>query len=262
MGQTLDWVAMRAGDFQKADPARTIAIVPVAAIEQHGPHLPTGTDSMIAEGMLEELRRQNTTGPDICILPVQAVGKSDEHAAVAGTITLSAETALALWSDIALSVAATGIRKIVFVNSHGGNSDLLSVLVRRLRIDAGMLAVRCQWGAFGFPDGLYSEHELAHGLHGGDVETSLMLAFRPETVDMEAARDFRSSAETSEISPVGPVAYGWVASDLNPDGVTGEAHLASAQKGRTTAHHQVRGFIQMLRGLEKMAVPPTVGRAG
>ena len=255
MGQTLDWVTMRAADFDAIDPMDTIAVVPVAAVEQHGPHLPLGTDMLIAEGMLEELRRQNTDGLDLRILPVQPIGKSDEHAHRAGTVSLGRGTAMAMWSDIGLSVARAGIRKIVFVNSHGGNADLLSVLVRQLRIDADMLAVRCQWGAFGYPDGLFSEQELTHGLHGGDVETSLMLAFRPDTVDMETAADFRSAAETLPVMPTGPVAWGWIASDLNPDGVTGEAHLASAQKGRTTAHHQVRGFIQMLRRLVQMPLP-------
>ncbi|WP_436399072.1 creatininase family protein [Roseobacter sp. S98] len=259
VGQTLDWAAMRAADFDSVDPMATIAVVPVAAVEQHGPHLPLGTDTMIAEGMLDELRRQNTDGLDLRVLPVQSIGKSDEHLHQPGTVSLRWETALGTWLDIGRSVADAGIRKVVFVNSHGGNADLLAVLVRQLRIEKDMLAVRCQWGGFGFPEGLFSERELSHGLHGGDVETSLMLAFRPETVEMEAAEDFGLTGEASAIPPTGPVAWGWIASDLNPKGVTGEAHLASAQKGRTTAHHQVRGFIRMLRDLTRMPLP---GRAG
>jgi creatinine amidohydrolase len=255
MTRTFDWADMPASAFNKVDPERTIAILPTAAIEQHGPHLPVGTDLAIAEGMLAEVRRQAPDGMDMRILPVQAVGKSNEHIWAAGTLSLSAETALRVWSEIGLGVARAGIRKIVIVNSHGGNLDLISVLTRELRIQASMLAVKCQWGAFGTPDGLFSARENEHGLHGGDVETSLMCAFRPETVDMSLTQNFISSAESAEIAPVGPVSHGWISSDLNPAGVVGEAHLASAEKGRATARHQVQGFIELLARVERMPLP-------
>lgn len=244
---THDWLARRAPDFKTVDADKTIAILPTAAIEQHGPHLPVGTDTLIAEGMLAELRRTCPDDLDIAILPVQAVGKSNEHLWAAGTVTLTAETALRAWVEIGLSVARAGIRKVVIVNSHGGNLDLVSILSRELRVQAKMLAVKCQWGAFGVPEGLYSEQERTYGIHGGDLETSLMLAFNPDTVDMSAAKDFRSSAETSAISPIGPISYGWIASDLSPDGTVGEAHLATAEKGQLTCAHQVAGFVELLR---------------
>lgn len=251
-----DWADFRAPDFTDIDPMKTIAILPTAAIEQHGPHLPVGTDTLIGQGMLEELRDQAPTGMDLRVLPIQAVGKSNEHLWAAGTLTLTAPTALAAWTEIGLSVARAGIRKIVIVNSHGGNLDLVSILSRELRVQAGMLAVKCQWGAFGTPEGMYSAQEGSFGIHGGDVETSLMLHFKPETVDMSKAQDFRSTAENSAISPIGPISYGWIASDLNADGTVGEAHLATAQKGAATARHQVAGFIDLLRKTEAMALPP------
>ena len=181
---------------------------------------------------------------------MQAVGKSNEHLHAPGTLTLTAETALKAWVEIGLSVARAGVRKIVIANSHGGNLDLISILSRELRVQAKMLAVKCQWGAFGYPEGMYSDQENRFGIHGGDVETSLMLAFRPETVDMDQARDFRSSAEETAISPIGPISYGWIASDLSDAGTVGESHLATAQKGRATAKHQVAGFIDLLRKVE------------
>jgi creatinine amidohydrolase len=248
----LDWADYRTTEFAELDPMRTIAILPTAAIEQHGPHLPVGTDTMIAAGMLDELRRTCPQDLDIRILPTQAVGKSNEHIETPGTVTLTAATALAAWAEIGLSVARAGVRKLVIVNSHGGNMDLISILSRELRVRAGMLAVKCSWGAFGYPDGMYSGHENAFGLHGGDVETSLMLAFRPDTVDMTQARDFRSSAETATIPPVGPISYGWSARDLNPAGPVGNASLASAEKGRATCRHQVAGFIELLAKVQAM----------
>lgn len=255
MSGARDWADFRAPDFAGIDPMKTIAVLPTAAIEQHGPHLPVGTDTLIGQGMLDELRRQAPGDLDLRILPLQAVGKSNEHLWAAGTLTLTAATALAVWTEIGLSVARAGIRKIAIVNSHGGNLDLLSILSRELRVQADMLAVKCQWGAFGTPEGLFSTQEKTYGIHGGDVETSLMRHFRPETVDMEQASDFRSTAETSLISPIGPVSYGWIASDLNPDGTVGEAHLATAEKGASTALHQVAGFVALLRKMDAMALP-------
>ncbi len=253
MTRRLDWAEFRTTEFSKIDPMRTIAILPTAAIEQHGPHLPVGTDTMIAAGMLDRLRHALCEGPsevtdlDIRILPIQTVGKSNEHLHAPGTLTLTAETALRAWVEIGLSISRAGVRKVVIVNSHGGNLDLVSILSRELRVRAGMLAVKCQWGAFGHPDGLYSEHERQFGIHGGDIETSLMLAFRPETVDMAAARHFRSSAEDAKIPPIGPISYGWIASDLNPMGTVGDAASATAAKGDATARHQITGFIKLLR---------------
>lgn len=249
-----DWADYRASEYDAIDPERTIAILPTAAIEQHGPHLPVGVDTMIAEGMLTELRRQCPDDLDIRILPVQAVGKSNEHLFARGTLTYTAETALRAWTEIGLSVARAGVRKIVIVNSHGGNLDLVSILSRELRVRAGMLAVKCQWGGFGAPEGLYSEREIKFGIHGGDRETSLMLHFRPETVDMKQAKDFVSSAEQASLPPVGPLSYGWIATDLSGDGTVGEAHLATATKGKVTCEHQVAGFIELLRAVRDQSL--------
>jgi creatinine amidohydrolase len=260
----LDWAAYRAPELASIDPMRTVALLPVAAVEQHGPHLPLGVDMMIAEGMLTELRAACPADLDLRILPVQAVGKSNEHLWAAGTLTLTAETALRAWVEIGLSVARAGVRKIAILNSHGGNADLVSILARELRVQAGMLAVRAHWGSFGVPDGIYSAREMAFGIHGGDLETSMMLHFRPELVDMMAAADFASAAEAAPIPPVGGAALAWVASDLNPAGVVGEAHLATAEKGRATAAHQVAGVIRMLRDLAALpldGVAPTPGPA-
>lgn len=245
----MDWAEFRTAEFEGLDPERVIAILPTAAIEQHGPHLPTGTDLMIMEGMLERLRRECPDELDIRILPIQAVGKSNEHLHAPGTLTLPAELALQAWREIGLSVARAGVRKIVCVNSHGGNLDLVSILSRELRVRAGMLAIKTQWMSFGTPEGMYSERERAFGIHGGDIETSLMLHFRPELVDMSQARDFTSSAETGAISPVGAVSYGWVSSDLNPHGTVGNASVASPQKGAATCAHQVAGMIELLRAV-------------
>lgn len=246
------WIDYPAPDL-RIDPDRTIAILPVAAVEQHGPHLPVGVDTMINQGLCDELVSRCPDALDIRLLPLQAVGKSNEHLWAPGTLTLSAETAMKAWVEIGLSVARAGVRKMLIVNSHGGNMDLISIVSRELRVQAGMYCVRMGWGAGGAPEGVYSAQEAAQGIHGGDNETSLMLHLRPDTVDMAKAQDFRWTHEQGEIPPVGPIAHGWIASDVHPAGVAGEAHLATAEKGRITAAHYVDSVIDVLH---KIAAQP------
>ncbi|MEL6748136.1 MAG: creatininase family protein [Pseudomonadota bacterium] len=235
-------------------PDRTIAILPTAAVEQHGPHLPVGVDTFINEGLCTELAERCPAELDIRVLPVMAVGKSNEHLYAAGTLTLTAETALRAWTEIGLSVARAGVRKMLIVNSHGGNTDLISIVARELRVQAGMYCVRMGWGAGGLPDGLYSPQEMSQGIHGGDNETSLMLHLRPDTVDMSKAEDFRWVHDQGDIPPVGGVAHGWIASDVHPAGVAGEAHLATAEKGAKTASHYVDHAIDVLRKIAEQDV--------
>ncbi|TVQ58731.1 MAG: creatininase family protein [Rhodobacteraceae bacterium] len=250
------WGEHKTTEFAAIDPARTIAVLPTAAHEQHGPHLPVSVDTEINLGMLRTVIETAPDDLDFRILPVQAVGKSNEHLHAPGTLTIPYHLAAELWIEIGLSVARAGVRKMVIVNSHGGNLDVIGIVARELRVRAGMLVAKCQWGAFGTPEGLFSAREKTFGIHGGDVETSLMLHFRPDLVDMTHAQDFPSSAEAMDnyasLRPTGPISYGWIASDLGPHGTVGEADRATAEKGRLTAAHQAAGFIALLRDVERV----------
>lgn len=210
---------------------------------------------MIMQGMLNRFKVACPEDLSPFILPIQSIGKSNEHLWARGTVTLTAADALSSWTEIGTSVARAGFRKIVIINSHGGNLDLVSILTRELRVRAQMLAVKCQWGSFGYPESMYSSDELAYGIHGGDVETSLMLAFNPECVDMDNARNFTSTAQAAAISPVGQISRGWIASDLNEAGTVGNALAATREKGETTADHQVKGFISLLRQVADADLP-------
>ncbi|WP_152044571.1 creatininase family protein [Aureimonas psammosilenae] len=251
------WAEMKTADFATLDPAAMIAILPIAAVEQHGPHLPLGTDTMIAEGMLQTLIEEAGDEPmSFLALPVQTVGKSNEHDYAAGTLSLSAQLLIEAWTQIGLCVARAGIGKIVFVTSHGGNEEVMGIVARELRVRAKMLAVKSSWGRFGLPDGLISADEQRFGIHGGEVETALMLHFRPELVDMTRAENFRSSFEDAEghyelLRPTGPFGYSWIASDINHQGVVGNATKASAETGRQIALHQVKRLLRLLRDIAK-----------
>lgn len=258
------WGDFKAADFASIDPEKTIAVIPLAAIEQHGPHLPVSTDLTIMEGMLAEVFALLPENLDARFLPIQAVGKSDEHIYAPGTLSLPANMLVDAWTELGASVARAGIRKFVFVTSHGGNEEVMGIVSRDLRVRFGALSVRSSWGRFGHPDGLYPAREIQLGIHGGDVETSLMLHFRPDLVDMAKAEDFTSSYAQAEsefelLRPHGQHGFSWIASDLNPHGVVGNAEIASAEKGRLTASHQAQGFVRLLQDIRKAKLADWVG---
>ena len=250
------WGDYRTTEYASIDAEATIAVLPVAATEQHGPHLPVSTDTTIMNGMLETVIARLPADLDIRILPVQAVGKSNEHLHAPGTLTLPAATLVEAWTELGLSVARAGVGKIVVVNSHGGNEEIMGIVTRELRVRAKMLAVKTSWQRFGRPAGMYTELEDRHGIHGGDVETSLMLHFRPDLVDMGKAENFvsrvaKAEQEFSLLRHTGTHAFAWIASDLNANGVVGDASIATAEKGRLTAEHQADGFIRLLQDVRK-----------
>jgi len=251
MKRKIWWGDFTTREFDNLDPESAIAVLPVAAVEQHGPHLPVSTDSSIMQGMLETVIAQAPDDLDIRILPIQCVGKSNEHQHAAGTLTIPATTLIDHWVELGHSIARAGIRKVVLINSHGGNEEVMGIVARELRVRARMLAVKTSWMRFGLPDGLYSQTETSYGIHGGDVETSLMLHFRPELVAMAKAENFVSSVARAEgefdlLRQTGPHAFAWIASDINPSGAVGEAALATAAKGQATAEHQAEGFLRLM----------------
>ena len=259
MARRVWWGDFPTTEYAATDPETTIAVLPVAAIEQHGPHLPVSTDTTIMNGMLETVIERLPAAFDVRILPVQAVGKSNEHLAFPGTLTLPATTLIDAWTELGASVARAGVRKIVVVNSHGGNEEIMGIVTRELRVRFGMLAVKTSWMRFGRPDGIYSDVEGRYGIHGGDIETSLMLHFRPDLVDMRKAQDFPSAVSNAEqafelLRHTGQHAFAWMAGDLNVAGVVGEAAKATAEKGRATAEHQADGFVRLLQDVREASL--------
>lgn len=255
----LFWGELTSEDFKGLDPEKTIAVLPIAAIEQHGPHLPVSVDTEIANGMIRETIRQLPEDLSVLILPTQAIGKSNEHIRSPGTLTLTAETAIRAWTEIGESVSRAGVRKLVMVNSHGGNVDCIGIVARELRVRFQMLAVHCAWSRFGAPAGMFDDLENAVGIHAGDKETSLMLHFRPELVKMDRAENFApSTIEMTQtfdlLRPTGFTAFGWIAPDLHPSGAAGDASRGTAEKGRLLAEYEAGRFIQLLRDVERFAL--------
>jgi creatinine amidohydrolase len=230
------WNELTTEDFHDLDAEDTVAVLPVSAIEQHGPHLPLGTDALINDGIVNATVSRLPEHPAVVVLPAMTVGSSLEHTRFAGTLDVDATTLLAVWLDLGRSVARAGVRKLVIFNSHGGQTALVDLAALRLRVELDMLVVRANYFAFGAEPGLFDEQELAYGLHGGEVETSLLLHLRPDLVCRGALEDFaglpaRFAATHRVLGAERPAGFGWMSQDLHPAGVCGNAARADAERG-------------------------------
>lgn len=247
---------------------QVVAVLPVAAIEQHGPHLPVSVDTTLVEGIVDAALPFLPPSLPVLFLPTQSVGKSNEHMRFPGTLTLSAETLLRVWTEIGESVARAGIRRLVLFNSHGGQVSAMDIVARELRTRCEMLVFSVNWWTLPLGDtvtGLFSAHEHRFGIHAGDIETSMMLALRPRRVDMTQARDFGSSAqERAARFPIlgnGQSAkLGWHMQDYNHLGAAGNAGAATEAKGRALVDSAARQLALLLA--EVAEVPLTTLVAG
>ena len=248
-------------DLSRASPERRnwIAVLPLGAHEQHGPHLPFETDTLIAQGLVTRLVAALPADLPVTFLPVEPVGYSIEHMDVAGTRTLAFDEAVDRWLGIAQEVHAAGIRKLVLLNAHGGNSPLLTVVSVEARVRFAMLCVATSWTRFGQPQGWITPAEKAVDIHGGDIETSVMLALWPDRVDMTRAADFASrqsdfARDFTHLRAYGSHAFGWKMSDLNSQGAAGNASAATAERGEQLVAHAVGGIIELLQDVARFDV--------
>ena len=241
-----------------------VAVLPVAATEQHGPHLPLKVDSAIVDGVIHAAIAHLPAQSRALFLPTQAVGFSPEHARFAGTPTLKAETVLRVWTELAESVAATGVRKLLIFNAHGGQANLMDLVARDLRARLDMMVFSVNWYALPLAgpqgedlSGLFSAQEQRFGVHAGDLETSMMLAIHPQHVNMAAASDFLSSAQirasSFDILGNGKTAkFAWQMQDYNPAGAAGNAAAATVDKGNEVLDAAGRSLATLLSEIERL----------
>ena len=237
--------------------ARSIVLQPLGAIEQHGPHLPFDTDLVIASEVAEAAIAEYGDTYDAWLLPPLAYTKSNEHAWSAGTVWLSASTLLAVLDDIGRSVAMLPARKLVFVNGHGGNSALLNVANRELRLKYGLMTFLAHPGFPVDQGGTAPESELGMGVHAGIDETSLMLHLRSERVDMTRAERNVPEwlAPNRHVRFGGRVSFGWLSNDFGPDGYIGDPTGATAERGKELFEGAVRGLGEALAEVAAFQLP-------
>lgn len=251
-----EWLRLTAEELKKLSASGSIAIQPIGAIEQHGPHLPLGTDTIIAEAVaIEALERSNV--PTIR-LPTITVALSSEHLWAPGTLSFSVETLLLVLKDLGASLARAGIKRLVFLNGHGGNSALLRVACREIRVEHGILTFlahpqlpRDQGGTTGL------DSEFGFAIHAGAGETSLMLHIAPESVHLERGHaalplwlnDYEYIGFGKEIS------FGWTSNDFDASGIIGDPTLASADHGKILFESAVERFTSVLDEVARFQFP-------
>ena len=255
------WADLNTRDFALFDPSRTVAVLPLGATEQHGPHLPLSVDSVLVDGVVNaSLAHLNAADP-VLFLPTQTVGLSTEHTAFAGTLHLSPQTLIQVWCDIGASVARAGVKKLLMFNAHGGNVGLMDVVARELRAQHGLIVYSSSW--YNLPlaasvMGQFSADEHRFGIHAGDIETSMMLALSPTHVDMAQAQNFASTSQdrAAHYAVLGngkSAKFGWHMQDYNPQGAAGNAAAATAAKGEALVQSAGEQLALLLK--ELVALP-------
>ncbi len=266
------WSDLISRDFAQlaASPqiADVVAVLPVAAIEQHGPHLPVSVDTSLVDGVIAASLPHLGANLPVLFLPTQQVGKSNEHLRFPGTLTLSAETLIRVWMELGVCVARTGIKKLVLLNSHGGQISVMDIVARDLRAAHDLVVFSTNWFTLPLGDavnGLFTPDEHRFGIHAGDMETSMMLALRPQFVDMAQARDFKSTSQDRAANyPIlgnGTSAkLGWQMQDYNAMGAAGNATLATAEKGRAVIDAAGLQLAQLLQEVSRLPLSTLIDK--
>jgi creatinine amidohydrolase len=248
---------LRAPQLEHLISERSIFVQPLGAIEQHGPHLPFNTDLLIAERVAQTAVERVGAELDVWLLPALAYTKSNEHAWSSGTIWLSASTMLSVLDDIGRCVALTPARRLVFMNGHGGNSALVGVANRELRLAHGLMTFLAHPGVPPDQGGASPADESGMGIHGGTDETSIMLHLAPELVDMSlATRNVpKMLAANRHVRFGGSVGFGWLSNDFGPDGHIGDPTTATRERGAELFDGAVVAFCEALGEISAFTLP-------
>ncbi|WP_234197893.1 creatininase family protein [Pseudacidovorax sp. NFM-22] len=253
------WAELGTRDFAMLDPATTVAVLPLGATEQHGPHLPLGVDTVIADGIVQAALPLLPAELPALFLPTLPVGLSPEHARFAGTLTLSSETVLRLWKEIGAGVARAGVRKLVLFNAHGGHTGAMDIAARELREAHDLIVYSLSWFNLPLTDATTGQPLVPDrfDVHAGEFETSLMLALAPQQVRREAVKDFpstsRERARDYAILGNGRSAkLGWAMQDYHPEGAAGNAAAATEAQGRALLDAAARGLVQALAEVSRL----------
>jgi len=246
------WSALSAEEAAAAAGRDPVVVLPLAATEQHGPHLPTSTDVDIGLGLLAEAARALPADADVWALDPVTVGASQEHMRFPGTESVTTEELIAAITIAGDALARGGVRRLVLANSHGGNRHAMEAAGLALRARHDMLVVKASWFRLARPaDVPLPESEWRHGLHGGALETAMMLHLAPERVRTGGVADFPSlgaelEAMLRRVGPEGEASFAWLAGDLNPEGVVGDARLATPELGARLVAHYGRALAEVI----------------
>ncbi|MEL7077725.1 MAG: creatininase family protein [Cyanobacteria bacterium J06648_1] len=244
---------------QISDKENTVIIQPIGAIEQHGPHLPIAVDSAISMGVLGKALEHLDKDIPAYALPCLYYGKSNEHNGFPGTITLSATTLLAVIKEMALSIYQSGFRKLILMNSHGGQPQILEIAARDIHQEHPDFAVfpLFTWRVPLELGELLTPQEQEYGIHAGDAETSIMLSLLPQQVQMnQAVKEYPQGLPADSLLDMeGKLPFAWLTRELSQSGVMGDATVATRDKGDRLLESLASGWVQVIQDVYKFKQP-------
>lgn len=244
---------------QMPNKKNVVIIQPIGAIEQHGPHLPIAVDSAISLGVLGKALGQLESTLPAYALPCLYYGKSNEHWGFPGTITLTATTLLSVIQEMAASIYRSGFRKLVLMNSHGGQPQIMEIAARDIHQEYQDFAVfpLFTWRVPHLVGDLLTAQEQEYGIHAGDAETSIMLSLLPEQVQMnQAVKEYpQSLPENSLLDMEGKLPFAWLTKELSNSGVMGDATVATKEKGDRILQSVAEGWVQVIQDVYKFQQP-------
>lgn len=253
------WDEMATTDFKRLDRDKTIVVMPVASTEQHGPHLPLSVDVRITEGVLNEMLVHSPKDCTILVLPTLPIGKANEHIGFDGTLSLSIETLMGLWTDVAESVFRTGLKKLMILNGHGGQSQVTEIVARDLRIRHNALVVPVNWWSVRPKPSEFSQDEYTYGIHGGAEETSVMMHLHPDLVRSECCANFMPNSllqreKFPRLFSQG-VRHAWKAEDLQSAGACGDASIANRDDGQKIISNAAQSLAELIEEMAEFQLP-------
>ena len=253
------WVELSTHEIA-ALPPDTIALLPTGAVEQHGPHLPVGTDALISRGIVNRMLELAPAELPVVILPEQTIGTSHEHLSYPGTLSHTPSAIMDIWTTALEGAVRAGMRKLLLFNSHGGQVRLLQPTALLLRQRFSILAFYASWFDAGYPQGMFSREEVEFGIHAGAIETSMMLHLHPNLVARDFVDDFPSNAAAiddefrllqSDPGSGRLGGFGWMMQDLHPSGAAGDARAATAQKGKALVDRAAERLAELLAEIHR-----------
>jgi creatinine amidohydrolase len=240
-----------------------LVVLPIASIEQHGPHLAVASDTVLGQTIIGRALERLDPADHVWVLPGLAYGKSNEHRAFAGTMTLEQETLAAVVRDIAASVARAGFRRLVLANSHGGNPAVLEHVARDAHEATGLTIFPLSLFRMGVDYGELDADEAHWGTHAGEWETSALLAVAPELVHLDRTAGLGGyptyPRPLSHIALRGPVTYAWLTHEISPTGNLGDPRRATLERGEAIIEATVARLVEVLREMATFEMPTPAG---
>lgn len=253
------WDEMATTDFSSLNRDKTIVVMPVASTEQHGPHLPLSVDVRITEGVLKEMLSHILDDCTVLVLPTLPIGKANEHIGFDGTLSLSINTLMGLWTDVAESVFRTGLKKLMILNGHGGQSQVTEIVARDLRVRHNALVVPVNWWSVRPKPSEFSNDEYTYGIHGGAEETSVMMHLHPQLVRSECCANFlpHSFLQREKFPRLFSqgVRHAWKAEDLQSSGACGDASIADKEDGQKIILNAAQSLAELIDEMTEFQLP-------